>query len=358
MGDSSTHQVLIAGSIAAFTVDLLVYPLDTIKTRIQSRDYQDVYASQKPNSAIKGTLGVQPPKPALFRGLYQGIGSVIFATLPAAGVFFYTYESSKSFLSTTLPTSIPIPFTHSLASAGAELASCLVLTPAEVIKQNAQMLRRSSSGPNSQSKSTSLEALHMLRHASGGVWRRLFWGYTALAARNLPFTALQFPLFEGVRTRIWAIRDRDRDRDRDRKKGRVPIENDNRSEQSRSLVETGLVTGLSAAVSGSLAAFVTTPTDVVKTRMMLAAGGERKKQKQPESSSSGEKVLEKGQGRQQHKSKSKSGASGFQVAQEIFRERGIRGLFRGGALRTTWAAFGSGLYLGSYEVAKVWLKKE
>ncbi|KAK1780185.1 mitochondrial carrier domain-containing protein [Copromyces sp. CBS 386.78] len=326
MGDSAAHQVLIAGSIAAFTVDLLVYPLDTIKTRIQSRDYQDVYASQKPNSAIKGTLGVQPPTPALFRGLYQGIGSVIFATLPAAGVFFYTYESSKSFLSTTLHTAIPIAFTHSLASAGAELASCLVLTPAEVIKQNAQMLRHKTS-----SKSTSLEAFNMLRHTEGGVWRRLFSGYTALAARNLPFTALQFPLFEGVRGRIWEGRDRKRV---------------NRAEGNdrRSLVETGLVTGFSAAVAGSLAAFVTTPTDVVKTRMMLATG-----EKQPESS--GEAVERGGQ----YKNK---GASGFQVAREIFRERGIRGLFRGGALRTTWAAFGSGLYLGSYEVAKVWLKKE
>ncbi|EGO58819.1 hypothetical protein NEUTE1DRAFT_78270 [Neurospora tetrasperma FGSC 2508] len=314
MGDSAAHQVLIAGSIAAFTVDLLVYPLDTIKTRIQSQDYQDVYASQKQHSAIKGTLGIQPPKAALFRGLYQGIGSVIFATLPAAGVFFYTYESSKSFLSKTLPTSIPTPFTHSLASAGAELASCLVLTPAEVIKQNAQVLQRSTTS-DGKPKSTSLEALNMLRHSPDGVWRRLFSGYTALVARNLPFTALQFPLFERVRRRIWEVRDRNRG------KG---------SEQERSLVETGFVTGLSAAVSGSLAAFVTTPTDVVKTRMMLAAGGKQ----QPEST------------------------SGFQVAKEIVRERGIRGLFRGGALRTAWAAFGSGLYLGSYEVAKVWLKKE
>ncbi|KAK3502407.1 mitochondrial carrier domain-containing protein [Neurospora crassa] len=331
MGDSAAHQVLIAGSIAAFTVDLLVYPLDTIKTRIQSQDHQDVYASQKQHSAIKGTLGTQPPKAALFRGLYQGIGSVIFATLPAAGVFFYTYESSKSFLSKTLPTSIPTPFTHSLASAGAELASCLVLTPAEVIKQNAQVLQRSTTS-DGKPKSTSLEALNMLRHSPDGVWRRLFSGYTALVARNLPFTALQFPLFERVRRRIWEVRDRNRG------KG---------SEQERSLVETGFVTGLSAAVSGSLAAFVTTPTDVVKTRMMLAAGGKQ----QPESSSG--EVLERG--RQQKSSKS---TSGFQVAKEIVRERGIRGLFRGGALRTAWAAFGSGLYLGSYEVAKVWLKKE
>lgn len=191
------------------------------------------------------------------------------------------------------------------------------------------MLRNQSKG-----KSTSLEALNMLRHTSGGVTRRLFSGYTALAARNLPFTALQFPLFEGVRTKIWEGRDRKRRGEEGR------LRNDRRS-----LVETGLVTGLSAAVSGSLAAFVTTPTDVVKTRMMLAAG-----EKQPESSA---EVAEKG--RLHTKSKS---ASGFQVAKEIFRERGIRGLFRGGALRTTWAAFGSGLYLGSYEVAKVWLKQE
>ncbi|KAK3399892.1 mitochondrial carrier domain-containing protein [Sordaria brevicollis] len=335
MGDSAAHQVLIAGSIAAFTVDLLVYPLDTIKTRIQSRDYQDVYASKTQKSGstiIKGTLGVQPPKRALFKGLYQGIGSVIFATLPAAGVFFYTYESSKSLLSSTLPSSIPIAITHSLASAGAELASCLVLTPAEVIKQNAQMLRQSSS---SHGKSTSLEALNMVRHGgSEGVARRLFSGYTALAARNLPFTALQFPLFEGVRKMIWEGRDRKRQKARGGNDG-----------GRRSLVETGVVTGLSAAVSGSLAAFVTTPTDVVKTRMMLAAG-----EKQPESAV--EKDIAKGRGQQ-------SGSrSGFEVAKEIFRERGIRGLFRGGALRTTWAAFGSGLYLGSYEVAKVWLKQE
>ncbi|KAH7631029.1 mitochondrial carrier domain-containing protein [Sordaria sp. MPI-SDFR-AT-0083] len=333
MGDSAAHQVLIAGSIAAFTVDLLVYPLDTIKTRVQSRDYQDVYASQKPSSAaIKGTLGVQPPKPALFRGLYQGIGSVIFATLPAAGVFFYTYESSKSFLSTALHSAIPIAFTHSLASAGAELASCLVLTPAEVIKQNAQMLRHSAKSP----KSTSLKALNMLRQTQGGIWRRLFSGYTALAARNLPFTALQFPVFEALRTRIWEGRDRDRKRAR---------ANRAQGNDCRSLAETGWVTGLAAAVAGSLAAFATTPTDVVKTRMMLAAG-----EKQPESSSG--EAVKKGR---QYRNK---GLSSFQVAKEVFRERGIRGLFRGGALRTCWAAFGSGLYLGSYEVAKVWLNQE
>lgn len=186
----------------------------------------------------------------------------------------------------------------------------------------------------------------MLRHTEGGVWRRLFSGYTALAARNLPFTALQFPLFEGVRRKIWEGRDRKKRQMGRRGEGEGDDDRSSSERGRRSLLETGVVTGLSAGVSGSLAAFVTTPTDVVKTRMMLAAG-----EKQPESfTEAAEKARQ-----QQPKNK---GISGFQVAKEIFRERGIRGLFRGGALRTTWAAFGSGLYLGSYEVAKVWLKKE
>lgn len=50
-----------------------MYPLDTLKTRIQSPDYARFYV----NSATA------KPNPALFRGLYQGVGSVIIATLPS-----------------------------------------------------------------------------------------------------------------------------------------------------------------------------------------------------------------------------------------------------------------------------------
>lgn len=60
-----------AGAIAAFTVDVLVYPLDTLKTRYQSQDFIKTYAA------------TSNAKPLAFRGLYQGIGSVVLATLPA-----------------------------------------------------------------------------------------------------------------------------------------------------------------------------------------------------------------------------------------------------------------------------------
>jgi solute carrier family 25 (mitochondrial S-adenosylmethionine transporter), member 26 len=63
-----------AGAFAAFTVDLLVYPLDTLKTRFQSPDYKRLYYDASKNSVNKRLL---------FRGLYQGVGSVILITIPS-----------------------------------------------------------------------------------------------------------------------------------------------------------------------------------------------------------------------------------------------------------------------------------
>ncbi|KAK3323404.1 mitochondrial carrier domain-containing protein [Cercophora scortea] len=311
MGDNTQAEIIMAGALAAFTVDLLVYPLDTIKTRYQSQDYRGMFAQSVSGSGS----GIRASR-RIFKGLYQGIGSVIFATLPAAGIFFVTYESVKPMLGSALPSGmIPQPAVHALASGTAELASCLVLTPAEIVKQNAQVLQKPKPGGQSIAfMPTSMEALRMVWRSAGGPGRRLWAGYTALAARNLPFTAMQFPMFEFVRDHLWRWRHRS---------GRVA------SGTTRAAkVETGLVTGVSAALSGAVAAVITTPTDVVKTRMMLAAGRD-----------------------------ARADASGLEVAKAVFRERGLRGLFRGALLRASWTALGSGLYLGSYEVAKSWLRE-
>ncbi|KLU83776.1 hypothetical protein MAPG_02827 [Magnaporthiopsis poae ATCC 64411] len=330
MSNNTHTEVLVAGACAAFTIDLLVYPLDTLKTRWQSQDYIDTF---KRSPAAKNV-----PKQT-FRGLYQGVGSVIVATVPAAGVFFTTYESVKSALSRALPEGVPKPLVHSLASGTAELASCLILTPAEVIKQNAQMIRSSGgSGGGGGGGGTSLQALRMLRASDGGASRRLWTGYTALAARNLPFTAMQFPMFEHIRASLWRWRD-----GRRRRREQLAFPSHQREaggvDPGQGLLETGLVNGTSAALSGSVAAVLTTPTDVVKTRMMLLGG---KSRTSAESGDASGKVRRR--------------AGGLQVAKDIYAELGVRGLFRGGLFRAGWTALGSGLYLGTYEVAKVWLK--
>ncbi|KAK4115890.1 mitochondrial carrier [Canariomyces notabilis] len=309
MKDSGQTHILAAGAVAAFTVDLLVYPLDTLKTRYQSGQQSTGWISLR-----------------AMRGLYQGVGSVNPATVslthswpskPTAAIFFATYESSKSLLTRSLPAVIPQPAIHSLASAGAELASCFVLTPAEVIKQNAQVLRQSDISRRGQS--SSLLALQMLRHGEGGLAPRLWSGYTALAARNLPFTAMQFPMFEYLRNYLWRWPEHALD---------------------GPLIETGVITGCAAAVSGSIAAMITTPADVIKTRIMLGVGESSDAPR--DGGNHKPRLVNKG---------------GLNAARRVLQESGIRGLFRGAMFRATWAALGSGLYLGSYEVTKVWLKR-
>ena len=318
-----------AGAFAAFTVDLLVYPLDTIKTRIQSPDYVRLY-----KDAATGSINR-----ALYRGLYQGIGSVVLATVPSSGAFFTTYEGTKTLLHRLNPTLtgaitpfIPTPIIHSAASSVAELVSCFILTPAEVLKQNAQMVRKSSgpsAGAATRSKlfdgNATVQALQKFNKPSQ-LWR----GYTALAARNLPFTAMQFPMFEHLKEAILRRREH-----MGTKKG--------------TLLEKGIVTAIAAGTAGSIAAVITTPIDVVKTRIMLSAsredGGKRK-----QGGGAKEEV-------ERARQTARGGrAGGFAVGKEIFRVEGVKGLFRGGALRGVWTALGSGLYLGVYESGRTYLE--
>jgi solute carrier family 25 S-adenosylmethionine transporter 26 len=153
----------------------------------------------------------------------------------------------------------------------------------------------------------------MKRHPTQ-LWR----GYTALAARDLPFTALQFPALEYLRSALLARQSRQR--------GGEPV---------TGLFEQAVISAISAGVAGSAAAWVTTPLDVVKTRMMLEAGRRC--------------------GRTSTPTRRKNA---FRIGREVFQNEGMRGLFRGGLVRGAFTVLGNGLYIGCYEGAKLWLQEE
>lgn len=63
-----------SGAFAVVITDFMVYPFDTLKTRLQSPDYATVYKDATTGQIKRGML---------FKGLYQGVGSVVLATIPA-----------------------------------------------------------------------------------------------------------------------------------------------------------------------------------------------------------------------------------------------------------------------------------
>lgn len=337
MSNTNT-DIWIAGAFAAFTVDLIVYPLDTIKTRLQSPDYKRLYTNGANNSTNR----------ALFRGVYQGVGSVIIATLPSSGAFFTTYEGVKSILTENNPTFgrstalLPQPLIHAAASGTAELVSCAILTPAEVIKQNAQMVDNHSDNGGKRRVNATIQTMRRFKSNPLALWR----GYTALAGRNLPFTALQFPMFERIREAIKQYRDE-------------------RGIRTNTLLEGGLITAVSAGTGGGISAVVTTPIDVVKTRIMLAAAESAAADAVPDKTPKDVLVDATGKSMKEARqsfnevvkniTKPVTRKTSTQIAREIVQENGVKGLFRGGLLRGVWTMLGAGLYLGVYESGRIWL---
>jgi hypothetical protein len=92
------------------------------------------------------------------------------------------------------------------------------------------------------------------------------------------------------------------------------------------------------------------PIDVIKTRVMLSASNndnaasEDVKTEPRKGSASSEQIPK------QRKMRT------LAIGREIYRHEGVRGLFKGGALRAGWTAVALSLYLSLYEGGRLYLE--
>ena len=178
------------------------------------------------------------------------------------------------------------PVHHMAAASVGEVAACAVRVPTEVVKQRAQAMEYRSS-------LTALRGILGRRREIGayGVFRELYRGWNITVMREVPFTVIQFPLWEAMKE----------SRRRTEGKDRV----------------TALESAVFGSVAGAVAAGVTTPLDVLKTRMMLA----RERQKT------------------------------LALLTQILKDSGPRAFFAGIGPRIFWISAGGFVFLGSYQFA-------
>ncbi|XP_012217180.1 S-adenosylmethionine mitochondrial carrier protein homolog isoform X2 [Linepithema humile] len=246
---------LIAGGAAGTFVDVALFPLDTLKTRLQSS-----YGFSRAGG---------------FMGLYKGICPVIIGSAPTAALFFLTYEEIKIIMQPKISVKY-CTVLHMGAATFAEMVACLIRVPVEVTKQRKQALIL-------DKKLLDLKILYR--------------GYWSTVLRDTPFSIVQFPLWEYLKTLYTCHIERKIH----------PMES-----------------AICGAISGGISAAVTTPLDVAKTRIMLA---------NTTLLSSELKILN--------------------VLHNVYIENGFRGLFAGFAPRVIWITLGGFMFFGVYEEARV-----
>ncbi|XP_021758947.1 S-adenosylmethionine carrier 1, chloroplastic/mitochondrial-like isoform X1 [Chenopodium quinoa] len=254
---------IIAGGTAGVVVETALYPIDTIKTRLQ---------------VARGGGQI------VLKGLYSGLAGNLAGVLPASAAFLGVYEPTKQKLLRLLPENLSA-VAHLTAGAVGGVAASLIRVPTEVVKQRMQT-GQFASAP---------DAVRLIVAKEG--FKGLYAGYRSFLLRDLPFDALQFCLYEQLRIGYKLAAKREL--------------ND---------PENAVI----GAFAGALTGAITTPLDVIKTRLMTQGSANQ--------------------------------YNGIvDCVKTIVREEGAPALLKGVGPRVLWIGIGGSIFFGVLESTKRFL---
>lgn len=217
-------QFMVAGSIAGCVEHMAMFPVDTIKTRMQVLGPCPI-KSVSLSHALRSILKTEGPS-----GLYRGIGAMGLGAGPAHAVYFSIYEIFKKSLSGGNPNNSAA---HAISGVFATVASDAVFTPMDLVKQRLQL----SSSPYKGV----LDCVTRVLREEG--FKAFYASYRTTVLMNAPFTAVHFATYEAA------------------KRGLMEVSPDS-ADDNRVVVHA-----TAGAAAGALAALLTTPLDVVKTQL-------------------------------------------------------------------------------------------
>ncbi|KAL3638917.1 Protein MITOFERRINLIKE 1, chloroplastic [Castilleja foliolosa] len=213
-----------AGGIAGAFTYVCLHPLDTIKTKLQTKGASEIYSG-----AFDAFVKTFQSKG--IAGFYSGISAVIVGSTFSSAVYFGTCEFGKSVLSKIAhypPLLIP-----PTAGAMGNIVSSAIMVPKELITQRMQ----------AGAKGRSWQVLLRILEKDGVLG--LYAGYSATLLRNLPAGVLSYSSFEYLKAAVLS--------------------------ETKSPNLEPFQSVCCGALAGAISASLTTPLDVVKTRLMTQA---------------------------------------------------------------------------------------
>ncbi|KAI7897310.1 mitochondrial carrier domain-containing protein [Mucor mucedo] len=228
--NSTMGQNAIAGALAGIGEHCIMYPVDSIRTRMQ------VLTAPELTTVIKDASQKQLRKKS--RHLWRGVYSVIAGAGPAHAVHFATYEFCKEKLSDqlSLNTKLRAPgstfeISNQLIASGtagaiATFAHDFMMTPFDVLKQRMQL---------QDSTYKSVRECARTVYSKEGI-RAFYISFPTTVSMSIPFQTIQFATYEYCRARL----------------------DPNGAYNPK-------VHMMAGAISGAVASSVTTPLDVIKT---------------------------------------------------------------------------------------------
>lgn len=266
--------------------------------------------------------------------LWRGLSPTLVMAIPANVIYFTGYDWLRFNHASPINRITSDAYAPLVAGSVARVAAAIAVSPIEMFRTRMQATHGNATGIF---KST-LAGLHQMTQTQGytSLWR----GLTLTMWRDVPFSGFYWWGYEATRNALTDIREKAQGKVLDSNRSMTR----RRSQSQDNSTNTFIDSFVAGAFSGAVAAFVTTPFDVGKTRRQVF------KHSGDEAAISASKAgLKPGETLPEERSMPRFLA-------HIFREEGMKGLFKGWTARCLKVAPACAIMISSYEVGKRWAR--
>ncbi|KIW24591.1 hypothetical protein, variant [Cladophialophora immunda] len=366
----TTTQRMISATWGSILTSLLVTPLDVVRVRLQSQQapppsnlsrfpaYSTNFKQLPPDLGVNSCcrevffVGNNETQRKTFNStldglkkiarnegystLWRGLSPTLLMAIPANVIYFTGYDWLRYHHNSPIRKISSDTYAPLVAGSIARVAAAIAVSPIEMFRTRMQAV----SGIDTGVFKETLLGLHRMTQTQGytSLWR----GLTLTMWRDVPFSGIYWWGYEAIRNKLTDARQLANGQHLDPARSMTGGRTAQALENHTTTFVDSFVAG---AGSGAVAAFVTTPFDVGKTRQQVyhhAGDDAPSVVAAREAAKAGKHIPEE--------------LSIPRFLYHIFTEEGMSGLFKGWAARCLKVAPACAIMISSYEVGKKWAK--